>query len=231
MEAKILFIEDDLNFSYLLCEQLGDDGFEVICGRDGVEGLRMLQEHTPDLVLLDVMMPRMDGWETCRLIRELSDVPIIIMSCRTTALDKVRGLELGADDYISKPFDYGELLARIQAALRRSNLPVTPREIVRVDERLAIDKSRRKILVDGTPVKLSAVEYRLLSCFLDHAGHILTHKSILTQVWGWEYADETSYLKVYIHHLRKKIELDPKNPRYILTEWGLGYRFQGPGLS
>jgi two-component system KDP operon response regulator KdpE len=231
MEAKILLIEDDMNFSYLLREQLGDDCFEVICVPDGVEGLRMLQEYTPDLVLLDVMMPRMNGWETCRLIRELSDVPILIVSCRTTALDKVRGLELGADDYIAKPFDHGELVARIRAALRRSNLPARPREIIQVDERLVIDKSRQRLLVDGTAVKLSAIEYRLLSCLLDHSGHILTHKSILTQVWGWEYADETDYLKVYIHHLRKKIELDPKNPRYILTEWGLGYRFQGPGLS
>ena len=223
----ILLIEDDEQLSYLLSQQLQDDGYGTLCASDGVQGLAMVQQHEPDLVLLDVMMPRMDGWETCRQIRQISDVPIIIVSCRTTELDRVRGLELGADDYVSKPISYLELVARIRAALRRGSRPLLKTQMTVVDDRLAVDRTHREVLVDGQPVPLSAVEYKVLTCFLDHAGRTLTHRSLLVQVWGWEYAEETNYLKVYVHRLRKKIERDPAHPSYILTERGLGYRFQG----
>jgi len=226
MKATILLIEDDSTFSHLIGEGLEDKGFQVLFARDGVEGLRMLQKHRPDLVLLDVMMPRMDGWETCRRMREISDVPIIMLTCRTDELEKVRGLELGADDYVTKPFSAVELVARIRAALRRGGHPLATKQWVQIDDRLMVDRARCEAFVDGQRVDLSAIEYRLLICFLDHANVVLTHQSLLTQVWGWEYAEEKDYLKVYVHHLRKRIERDPQHPRYILTERGLGYRFQ-----
>jgi len=229
MEPTILLVEDDSTFCYLISEKLRAEGFRVLRANDGVTGIQMLQQHQPDLVLLDVMMPRMDGWETCRRAREISDVPIIMLTCRTDEMDIVRGLELGADDYVTKPFSTMELLARIRAALRRGSQPIAGKAIVHIDDRLVIDRTRREVLVDGRSVELSATEYRLLTCFLDNVNRILTHQSLLTQVWGWEYVEQTDYVKVYVHHLRQKIEQDPKRPRYILTERGLGYRFQVPG--
>jgi DNA-binding response OmpR family regulator len=231
MEATILVLEDDEGLSCLLSTQLRDEGYQVLLAGDGVQGLRLMHEHQPDLVLLDVMMPLMDGWETCRRIREVSAVPIIMLTCRTAERDIVRGLELGADDYVVKPYRRSELLARIQAVLRRRGSPLTDRSIVRIDERLAFDRTRYQVLVDGRAVDLSATEYKLLSCFVDNANHTLAHQSLLTQVWGWEYAEEIDYLKVYVHHLRQKIEHDPKNPCYILTKRGIGYRFNLPRRS
>ena len=228
MAATILLIEDDNTFSYLVGEQLEDQGFQVLFAGDGIEGLQMLQRHQPDLILLDIMMPRMNGWETCRRIREISDVPIIMLTCRTDELEKVRGLELGADDYVTKPFSTVELMARIQAALRRGGQRRATKQPTQIDDRLAVDRTRCEVFVDGQRVDLSAIEYKLLACFLDHANMVLTHQNLLTQVWGWEYAEEKDYLKVYVHHLRNKIEQDPQHPSYIHTERGLGYRFQTP---
>lgn len=225
MEATILVLEDDEGLTWLLAEQLKDEGYRVLFAGDGVRGLQMIQEHEPDLVLLDVMMPRMDGWEACRRIRETSDVPIIMLTCKTEEQDIVRGLGLGADDYVTKPYRRRELIARIEAALRRRSHPLIEKPIVQVDERLVLDRTQHQVLVDGQAVDLSATEYKLLSCFLDNPNRIITHQSLLTQVWGWEFTEETHYLKVYIHHLRYKIEKDPKNPAYILTERGVGYRF------
>ncbi|HSR32394.1 MAG TPA: response regulator transcription factor [Anaerolineae bacterium] len=226
--TKILVIEDDPEIIELLDLGLKQHGYQVLVARDGVEGLQLLQSQLPHLVLLDVMMPRMNGWETCRRIRETSDTPIIMLTALLSDQDKVRGLDLGADDYVTKPFSMAELVARIRAALRRTTGTMTRDEVVRIDERLVFDRSQRNVLADGQTVELSPIEYRMLNCFVDNAGRVLTHQSLLTQVWGWEYADETDYLKVYIHHLRKKIETEPSQPRYILTERGLGYRFQIP---
>jgi two-component system KDP operon response regulator KdpE len=228
MEATILVVEDDKSSAWLLQDILEPEGFRVLRAADGVEGLRIVQERQPDLVLLDIMMPRMDGWETCRQIREFSDVPIIILTCKVDELDKVRGLELGADDYVTKPHSKLELLARVRAALRRTHYPLDASQLVHVDDRLVIDRGRREVLVDGEAVDLSVTEFRLLLCLLDNAGCISTHSSLLTQVWGWEYADEKDYLKTYIYHLRQKIEPDPHRPTYILTEHRQGYRFQPP---
>ncbi len=228
MKTKILVIEDQGDLVELLRLRLQREGYQVLWAKDGVEGLHLLWEQHPDLVLLDVMLPRMNGWETCRRIRECSDIPIIMLTALGAEQDKVRGLELGADDYLAKPFSMAELVARVRAALRRYNYLATKNEIWHIDERLAIDRARRQVIVDGQQVELSATEYRILGCFLDNAGRILTHQSLLTQVWGWEYAEEVNYLKVYICHLRKKIEKNTRQPRYILTERGLGYRFQIP---
>jgi two-component system KDP operon response regulator KdpE len=227
-KATVLIVEDDRHWSYLLAEHLKEEGYRVLRAVDGVEGLRAVQSHNPDLVVLDVLMPRMDGWEACRLIRFLSDVPIVIVSCRGNESDRVRGLSLGADDYMPKPVSLREFSARISAVLRRAGRATPQDRLVRVDDRLVVDRARREVYVEGEPINLSGIEYKLLACFLDNIGRLQTHKSLLIQVWGWEYSRETNYLKVYIHHLRKKIERDPKRPRYILTERGLGYSFQIP---
>jgi two-component system, OmpR family, KDP operon response regulator KdpE len=231
LSATILIVEDDKTLAHLMREDLQDEGYEVLLANDGVEGVRIIQVHGVDLVLLDILMPRMDGWEACHQIREISDVPIIILTARGDVLDRVRGLELGADDYMAKPFNSIELLARIRAALRRRSYPITEQCTIQVDERLVIDRTHHEVFVDGRAVELSAIEFKLLACLLDNAGRISTHQSLLTRVWGWEYAEETDYLKVYIHHLRKKIEPDPGHPSYILTERGKGYRFQVPARS
>jgi two-component system KDP operon response regulator KdpE len=231
MEASILIVEDDRQLAELLRDRLATEGFEIHLARDGAEGLVRLEQCRPDLVLLDVLMPRMDGWETCREMRRVSETPIIIVSCRSEDSDKVRGLELGADDYIAKPYSTIELVARIRAMLRRNRHSGATAGLTRIDDRLAMDHATYEVLVDGQTISLSGIEYKLLACLVENSGRILTHQSLLTQVWGWEYADQTDYLKVYIHHLRRKIEPDPQNPRYILTERGIGYRFevQTPG--
>jgi len=228
-EATVLVVEDDETFRYLLSEQLESQDYEVLMAEDGERGVQMARERRPDLVLLDVLMPGIDGWEACRRIREFSDVPIMMLTCRGSELDKVRGLEIGADDYLTKPVGYMELVARVRALLRRSYLSTTPQQMVQVDERLAVDRLRSQVYVDDQAVDLSAIEFKLLSCFLDQPNRVLSHRTLLTQVWGWEYDGEVDYLKVYVHHLRKKIEPDPRRPVYIITERGLGYRFQMVG--
>ena len=228
MASTVLIIEDDETLSYLLMGLLRAEGYQVLLAADGVEGLRLVQRHHPQVVVLDVMMPRMDGWEACRQIRQISNVPIIILSHRTGELDKVRGLELGADDYLTKPVGRLEFVARVRAAVRRGSQTALPQQLVHVDDRLAIDRTHNQVVVDGEEVRLTATEFRLLGCLLDNAGRVSTYESLLTQIWGWEYTDEKDYLKVYVHHLRKKLEENPQAPRYILTERGLGYRFQPP---
>ena len=226
--AKILLIEDEEDVVVLLRFRFEQEGYEVLSAANGVEGLRILQQEHPHLVLLDVMMPRMNGWETCKRIRQYSDVPIIMLTALGQEADKVRGLEMGADDFVTKPFSLAELIARVRAALRRGRQPLSENVTVQIDERLIVDRAQRQVVVDGQKTELSPTEFRILDCFLDNQGRILTHQSLLTQVWGWEYLDETDYLKVYIHHLRKKIEENPGKPSYIVTERGLGYRFQAP---
>jgi DNA-binding response OmpR family regulator len=228
LNPKILVIEDEEDLVKLLSTKLAREGYQVLSACDGVEGLRILHEKHPHLVVLDLMLPRMDGWETCSRVREYSDIPIIVLSALKTVDQKCRCLALGADDYVTKPFSPKELVARIGAALRRYGYPSAENPTVEVDDHLVVDRARRRVSTNGQWKELSPIEYRILNCFLENAGRILTHQSLLTQVWGWEYADETDYLKVYIHHLRKKIERDPRKPRYILTERGLGYRFQTP---
>ncbi|MBN1657049.1 MAG: response regulator transcription factor [Anaerolineae bacterium] len=212
----------------MLRVRLQAEGYEVVSGCDGVAGLQSFQLHNPDLILLDVMMPRMNGWETCRRIRQLSDVPIIMLTAVNEELSTIRGLEMGADDYITKPFRFMELSARIRAVLRRRTQPITNGAAVKIDERLTVDQKCRRVIVAGEARELSPIEFKILSCFVENIGRVLTHQSLLTQVWGWEYINETDYLKVYIHHLRQKIEPNPQKPRYIITERGLGYRFQIP---
>lgn len=231
MEATLLIVEDDRQFACLLRESLQDKGFQVLLANGGVDGLQLLQKHYPDLILLDVMMPGMDGWETCRSIREMSNVPIIMVTGRREEEDKIRGLQLGADDYVTKPFSTAELVARMETVLRRSGHANAPDPIIRVDNRLVIDRMRKQVLVNGEAITLSIIEFRLLTCFLDQPNYILSHQHLLAEVWGWEYVEETNYLKIYIHRLRSKIEQDPQNPCYLLTERGRGYCFHIPSTT
>jgi len=226
-EGVLLIIEDDAKLANALKLYFGKLGYEVIVAANGLEGLQQMYVHRPDLIILDVMMPRMDGWETCRRIRELSDVPIIMLTARGQEADKVRGLKLGADDYVAKPFSLKELEARVEAVLRRTRLPPHSKEaVLYADEELVIDSERWEVRRQGKPVELTATERRLLFYLAENAGRILTHQQILERVWGPEYINDTDYVKLYIWRLRQKIERDPSHPRYILTERGIGYKFE-----
>ncbi len=205
---------------------LEHDGFEVYDAASGTEALEKLRDVLPDLILLDVMMPDLDGFETLRLIREISNVPVIMLTAKGEEDDRVRGLELGADDYVTKPFSPRELVSRVRAVLRRTEAPGTPvHEVIEVDDRLKIDFDRREVWVEGQLVKLRPTEFRLLYHLVQNAGWVVPHEQLLAKVWGYEYRDETHYLRLYINYLRQKLEKDPSDPQYILTERGVGYRF------
>ncbi len=223
----ILVVDDERRMVEFVRMNLELEGYRVATAGNGLEALERLRADLPDLVLLDVMMPEMDGFETLRRIREVSAVPVLMVTVRGDEPDLIRGLELGADDYIAKPFSPRELLVRIKAALRRAEMPVAgaPARIV-VDEGLTIDTAKREVIVRGQVVKLRPTEYRLLYHLVQNAGWVLTHEMLLSKVWGPEYRDETQYLRLYITYLRQKIEEDPAHPRYILTERGVGYRFK-----
>jgi DNA-binding response OmpR family regulator len=202
------------------------EGYRVSEAASGLEALGKTREELPDLVLLDVMMPEMDGFETLQRIREVSNVPVIMLTVKSEEEDKVRGLELGADDYVTKPFSPRELSSRIKALLRRTEMP-SPMEktVLKIDDRLSIDFERHEVWVEDERIKLRPTEYRLLYHLVNNSGWVMSHETLLSKVWGPEYRDEIQYLRLYINYLRKKIEVDPANPRYILTERGLGYRF------
>ncbi len=184
----------------------------------------------PDIVLLDVAMPEMDGWQTCNRMRDICDIPIIMVTGQHNAEEEiVRGLDSGADDYLIKPVGNRELVARVRAVLRRAELPSSldgTRETTYSDNLLAVDVAERKVILNGRQVKLTPTEFRLLALLVENAGRVLTHKQLLEKVWGWEHADDLDHVRVYIWHLRRKIEPDPAQPRYIVTEPGVGYCFQ-----
>jgi two-component system KDP operon response regulator KdpE len=205
---------------------LEHDGFQVVEAYRGMQALQQYRDALPDLVLLDVMMPDIDGFEVLSMLREISNVPVIMLTAKGEEDDRVRGLELGADDYVTKPFSPRELVSRVRAVLRRTESNSTDSgDVIEVDEHLKIDFSRREIWLDGELVKLRPTEYRLLYHLVKNAGWVLTYDQILSRVWGYEYRDEPHYVRLYINYLRQKIEKDPSNPIYILTERGVGYRF------
>ncbi len=223
---RILVVDDERRMVGFIRLNLEQDGFEVIEAYNGNEALERLRDSLPDLILLDVMMPDIDGFEVLRMIREISQVPVIMLTAKGEEDDKVKGLELGADDYITKPFSPRELVSRVKAVLRRGSTFEEDEEgIIEVDDRLKIYFGRREVWVEDELVKLRPTEYRLLYHLVQNAGWVLTHDQILTKVWGYEYRDEPHYVRLYINYLRKKIEKDPSNPEYILTERGVGYRF------
>jgi two-component system KDP operon response regulator KdpE len=230
--ANILIIDDDKLTSRIISDQLTQDGYTAYLAPDGQEGLRQMYAHRPDLIILDVMMPKMDGWTTCRRIREVSNVPIIMLTAKDRPQDIIRGLDEGADEYVTKPFEVEVLVARVRAVLRRVALPPAspPREEVAYsDKYLTFNPVDRRVIVNDELIKLTPTEFNLLALLIKNAGRVLTYRRLLEQVWGWEYIDDVDYLRVYIWHLRRKLEPDPKNPCYVLTEHGVGYRFEGAG--
>jgi two-component system KDP operon response regulator KdpE len=223
---RILVVDDEPRMIKFIRLNLEHDGFDVVEAADGLAALRQVRDSLPDLVLLDVTMPELDGFETLRLLREISAVPVIMLTARGEEDDRVRGLELGADDYVTKPFSPRELVSRVKAVLRRTETtPPAEKSTLVVDDRLSINFDRREVLVNGELVKLRPTEFRLLYHLVNNAGWVVPHDQLLAKVWGYEYREETHYLRLYINYLRQKLEEDPANPKYILTERGVGYRF------
>jgi len=199
----------------------------VVTASDGREAMRLVYSECPDLIILDIIMPRLDGWQVCQRVREMSDVPIIILTAKTEKKDIVKGLDLGADDYLVKPFIVEELLARVRAALRRARTePVVSEEMTYGDDYLSIDLNARHVAVSGELIRLTPTEYDLLALLVENAGRVLEFRQILESVWGIEYVHEIDYVRTYVWHLRRKIEPDSKNPRYLLSVLSVGYRFE-----
>ena len=222
----ILIVDDEARMRRFIRMNMELEGFQVIEAENGLIALDQIRKYNPDLVLMDVMMPEMDGFETLRLLREISTVPVILLTVKSDEEDKIRGLSLGADDYITKPFSPRELNSRVNAVVRRAQWPApAPRTVLRIDDRLSVDFNRHQVIVNDERIDLRPTEYRLLSQLIQNAGWVVPHETLLAKVWGYEYRDETHYLRLYINYLRKKIEEDPTNPKYILTERGVGYRF------
>ena len=222
---RILVVDDEERMVRFIRMNLEHDGFQVMEAFNGKQAIDKLRD-TPDLILLDVMMPDIDGFEVLQTIREVSSVPVIMLTARGEEDDRVRGLELGADDYITKPFSPRELVSRVKAVLRRTEGATgSMHGLIEVDDRLKIDFDRREIWLEGKLVKLRPTEYRLLYHLVQNAGWVVSHDQLLQKVWGYEYRDEPHYVRLYINYLRQKLEKDPADPQYILTERGVGYRF------
>jgi len=225
---RILAVDDDRNNLKMLAFLLGEEGYEVLTAETGRAALALLDSQHPDLVILDVMMPQMDGLEVCRRIRQTMDIPIIILSAKGETTDKVLGLELGADDYLPKPFEPSELLARVKAVLRRSEISTFDDSQVAIAVAgLRLDPvGNRVVLEKGTVIDLTPIEFRLLHCLMRNAGRTLNHDFLMSHAWGYEYEGYSNQIDVYIRRLRSKVEEDPTNPKYITTVRGLGYRFE-----
>lgn len=225
-KTKLLVIDDAPEMAYFLKIALESEGHQVAVALNAREGLRLAHHFRPDAVLLDIMMPDMDGWQMLSRLREFSDVPVIMLTALDTTDFKVRGLDLGADDYITKPFDMSELKARIRSALRRAALAGANHtaDVLSFDQgRLIIDLAAHRVSVDGSDVSLTPIEQKLLLYLAINCGRVLTYAQIIDNVWGPGYENSETNLKVYIRRLRQKIEPDPAQPRYVLTQWGIGY--------
>lgn len=224
---RVLVVDDEIRMIGFIRMNLELEGYQVVEAHNGLEALEAIRTKLPDIVLLDIMMPDLDGFETLRMLREFSTIPVIMLTAKGEENDKVYGLELGADDYITKPFGPRELSSRIKAVLRRAEMPSSApsQAVLRIDDRLQVDFNRREVIVNDKHVKLRPTEYRLLYHLIENAGWTIPHDQILAKVWGYEYRDEAHYVRLYVNYLREKIEEDPANPKYILTERGVGYRF------
>ena len=226
-KTKLLIIDDDEQLVEAVELYLTKAGYEVSTASAGRDGLQTMYVDRPDLIVLDIMMPEMDGWEVCGRIRDVSNVPVIMLTARGQEVDRVKGLKIGADDYVIKPFSLKELEARIQAVLRRAAWPPpTKSPITYGDDYLTVNLAERRVVVQGEPLELTPTEYRLLAYLVQNAGLVLTNRQLLERVWGWEYVGDVDYVRVYIWRLRKKIERNPGAPKYIRTEHGVGYRFE-----
>jgi two-component system KDP operon response regulator KdpE len=225
--TRILIIDDDPAMAGLIGHCFSGTGTQIYSALDGREGLRQLYLHRPHLVILDIMMPEVDGWQVCSRIRQVSDVPVIILSALDGENNIIRGLDGGAVDYVTKPFSPKVLVARVHAALRQAELKADAEKLlVYGDEHLTVNLGQRQVLVRGVPVDLTRIEYRLLAYLVEHAGQVLTHQQILGHVWGPEYGNSSEYVHVHISHLRQKLEKDPLHPQYLVTKHGVGYSFR-----
>jgi len=226
---RILLAEDEVALRDFVSRNLRARGFEVLEASNGLEAVALWEREDPHLLILDIMMPRMDGLEVCRRVREHSAVPIIVLTALDAESDKVAVLYLGADDYLTKPLGVEELLARVRAVLRRTHWEtIPPTSGLKQFGDLEIDLSGHVVRYRGIEVRLSPTEFALLKQLISHAGKVLTHRMLLQSIWGPEYGGEAEYLRVYINRLRQKLEADPGHPRYLLTEPGVGYRFVAP---
>jgi two-component system KDP operon response regulator KdpE len=220
----ILVVEDDSGLQELIRVRLEQEGYHVIQTISGLEAIKIIRQQRPDLVILDIMLPDLDGLTVCQKVREFASLPILMLTARTMPEDIITGLNQGADDYVIKPFNYDELLARIRALLRR--VPATNRPLTVGNNLISIDQRKREVRVRGELVDLTPTEYQLLLVLAEHAGEVVTHEQLLRAVWGSEPMRDNDYLKVYIWHLLRKIEIDPRQPQLLLTEWGVGYRME-----
>jgi two-component system KDP operon response regulator KdpE len=230
MTTKVLIVEDDEEMNRLLAIDLERHDYEVHTAKNGLDGLKMFHDVRPNLVVLDVALPGMDGMTVCQRIRELSNVPILIMTAHAvTEEEMAEGLNLGADEYMIKPLRNLEFHARINALLRRAQLSddTIDSNTRYSDDYLSVDVDSRRVSVDGEEVRLTPTEFKLLATFVRHREQVLTFQQLLEQVWGYEYSTEHHYPRIYVSHLRRKIEPDAKNPVYIQNEYGVGYRFTG----
>jgi two-component system KDP operon response regulator KdpE len=227
-KPTVLLVDDDPQVIRLVKANLESSGYRVLSAADALRALSLFDLEMPDLLVLDIMLPGVNGYEICQRVREISTAPIIMLTAKVEDADKVKGLKIGADDYVTKPFNVEELLARIEAVLRRagasSNQP-TPRTFIH--DKIAVDFLRRRVTVGGQEVQLTLTEYKLLTELVNNAGRVMLHRELLTRVWGAEYQDESEYLRAYVRHLRQKIEPDPHQPKYILSKPGIGYMFVG----
>jgi two-component system KDP operon response regulator KdpE len=232
-EQAVLVMDDEPETLKYVGMNLKSRGYKVITARDGTEGLKLLEENIVDLVLLDITMPGPDGFQVCKHIRQISSVPIIMLSALGREQDKVSALDLGADDYLTKPFGVEELVARVRAALRRGQRYMRAGEKKYQFGKIEVDLSERSVVKEGKSVKLTPIEFSLLALLIQNSGKVLTHRAILQSVWGGEYGEEKEYVWAYIRRLRSKLEADPDKPQFLLTEPYVGYRFHTitPGNS
>jgi two-component system KDP operon response regulator KdpE len=220
----VLVVDDEPQILRVMRASLPARGYEVITATNGADALCQIRKQVPDVVILDLVMPEMSGLEVCRSVREFSSVPIIVLSAKGSESDKVAALDLGADDYVTKPFGMDELLARVRAVLRRLSSSGIDHQVLRVGD-LCIDRDERRVVVADKEIRLTPKEFDLLQYLVRNPGKVVTHQALLQSVWGWQSTDQIEYLRVFINQLRRKIEPDASHPRYILTEpWG-GYRF------
>jgi DNA-binding response OmpR family regulator len=226
MREKILLVEDDIDFLNLTRTWLHNAGYEVFTAGDGVEGMRRVFSSRPDIVVLDANIPKMDGWEVCRRIRDMSDIPILMVTVNGQKSDKLKGFTMGADDYLPKPVDFHELIARVQAILRRTRSNTRDNKPSTFNNGdIEVDWGSRQVWVRGERVKLSPTEFKIMSCLIKSRGWIVTHEQLLEKAWGPNYIGDKSFVKLYIRYLRQKIEQDPHKPQIIMTERGVGYYF------
>jgi len=223
-KGRILVIDDDPTLNSLIRQSFHAKGYEVITSLNGMEGLKLAYRSHPDIILLDIMMPDLDGYETCRRLREISEVPVLMLTAMASEEDLLRGFEAGADDYVKKPFSLKELDARITAVLKRSANGDNG-EIAYDDGTLRVDLQRQHVYRDNQRIHVTPTEFRLLSCLIRHRGHVVSHEDLLREVWGDGYLDAVPSLSIYIRYLREKIEENPSEPHYIMTKWGVGYWF------